>query len=233
MLVLKITDERDTVRKVKGVFRKKIVYEELSHINRSSLCINGKTVITLELPFSKMNCDDVIKLLNIHKGQVLASEKYNGIDNLKGYIFSPKEYYQRAVVSSLINQMKNLNKELETVCIKTAEFVPFKELFEIVRISKSVVLIAPKNIFTNKFLSDCYYEYGAVVTVKGGADSLKYDVFLDLDEIDDKGKLMISVKGKSFLLYPDISYFQDNIEYQKLLPFNIEHNKICAAFSDK
>jgi len=233
MLILKINDEREKIRKVKGVFRKRVFYESFSDVSRSTLNVNGKNVITLELPFSKINNEDVIKLLNIYKGRVLISEKYRETDSLREYIFSPKEYYQRAALSSLFNQMKIVNREWKTVGIKITEFVPFKELFRIVKISKSLIFITEENPMTDKFTNDCYYEFGAIVSVKREFNSEKCDVYLDLEEIDDKGKLMIQVKGKDFLLYPDVSYFQDNPEYQKLLHFNIDHNIICAAFSNK
>ncbi len=233
MLVLKITDEREKIKKVKGVFRKKIIYEKNEEIKRYSLNVNGKTVVVLELPEVKLESEDVLTLLKVYEGRVLTSKENVNNPLLQEYLFDPKEYYQRAVLSSLINQMKTVNKEWKNVNIKVTDFLPFKELFEIVKISKSVVLITEKSVLTEKFINDCYYEFGAIVTIKGDCIPLKYDIFLNLEEIDNNGKLMIEVKGKDFLLYPDMTYFQENPEYQKLLPFNIEHNIICAAFSGK
>lgn len=233
MLILKLTDERDEKKKVKGIFRKRIIYENREGIKRYSVNVNGKNIIVVELPKNMLECEDVLTLLKIYKGSVLVSTDDADINILKKSLFSPEEYYQRAVLSSLVNQIKSFNNEWKIICIKTESFKPFKELFEVVKISKSVILITKENTLTDKFLNECYYEYGSVVRIKGAEQFLKYDVFLNLDEVDDKGKLIINVKGKDFLLYPDVSYFQDNTEYQKLLPFNIEHNIICAAFSDK
>lgn len=231
MLILKLTDERD--KKTKGIFRKRIICENQEEIKRHSVNVNGKNVIVVELPKQKIESEDILTLLRIYKGRVLVSKDDSKIKALKESLFSPEEYYQRAVLSSLINQIKSFNNEWKNICIKTENFKPFKELFEIVKISKSVTLITKENTESDKFLSDCYYEYGSVIRVKGEDQFLKCDVFLNLDETDDRGKLIINVKGKDFLLYPDVSYFQDKTEYKELLPFNIEHNIICAAFSDK
>ena len=86
---------------------------------------------------------------------------------------------------------------------------------------------------TEKFANECYYKYGAVINFKNDETLYVYDVYLNLDEIDDLGKLMINVKGKECLLYPDSTYFSTCEEYQKLQPFNIEHNIVCSVFSDK
>ncbi len=233
MLILKICDEEEKTKKVKGIFRKKIIYESQEIIKRYSVDINGKDVVVLELSEHKLNSEDALMLLKIYKGRVLVSEEKKDLSVLQQYLFSPKEYYKRAILSSLINQIKCMNNEWKNICIKTELFSYFKELLEVVRISKKVILLTKANSETDRFLNDCYYEYGSVVTVKEENDCIKYDVFLDLDEIDDKGRLMITVKDKNFLMYPDISYFESNVEYQKLLPFSINHNEICAAFSDK
>ena len=102
-----------------------------------------------------------------------------------------------------------------------------------VRISKAVTIVTDNNIFTEKFAKDCFYEYGSIVNIKKENSTQINDIFLDFNQIDNNGKLMINVKGKDFLLYPDTRYFDNCVEYQKLLPYNIEHNVICSAFSNK
>ena len=230
--ILKINEEREKIRRTKGIFRKKIIYEKTNDIKRYSINVNGKTVTVLELSAGEIGDDDFLSLLKIYKGRVLVSEEYYCNDILEGYLFDPREYYQRAILSSLKNQIRTVNRDWINVCIKTDEFSPFEELFQIVKISKTLTLITQRSALTDKFLKECYYEFGAIVSVKEVCP-LQTDVFLDLDLIDEKGKLMINVRGREFILYPDATYFDGNEEYQKLLMFNIEHNKICAAFSDK
>lgn len=230
MLVLKINGEREKIKKVKGLFRKKIFYETPEDIKRYSVEVKGKKVLVLELTEKDLDKEDVITLLKMYKGRVLVSEDNINYELLKEYLFDPKAYFQRAVLSSLKNQIRTVNKEWKNICIKIDDFSPFTELFELVKISKKVTFITQKNPTTNKFLNDCYYEFGAMVSVKGECSS-ENDVFLDLDKIDGNGKLMINVKGKSFLLYPDTTYFTGDEEYKKLVNFNIHHNLICAAFS--
>ncbi|MBQ7115502.1 MAG: hypothetical protein IJN94_03695 [Clostridia bacterium] len=231
MLILKINDEREKIKRTKGIFRKKIIYEK-TDIERYSINVNGKSVIVLELPDNEIENEDVLSLLKIYKGRVLVSEEYCSNDTLKEYLFDSSKYYQRAILSSLINQLKTVSSDWKNICIKTQEFSPFKELFEIVRISKTLTLITKNSVLSDKFLNECYYELGAIVFIKEFCP-LQADVFLDLEEIDAAGRLMVSVKGRACILYPDASYFDEKDEYQKLSVFNIDHNQLCAAFSDK
>lgn len=228
MLILNINEGSETLKKEKGIFRKKIVMKKTEEIKRYSIDINGKFATVLELPEKQLENEDVLKLLKIYKGRVLVSEKYVENALLKPYLFAPKEYYQRAVLSSLKNQIRTVNKDWKNICIKIDKFSPFREIFELVKISKTVTLITKSNFDTDKFLNDCYHEFGAIVYVIEEDVFFKYDIYLDLDEVDDSGKLMVNVKNRNFLLYPDSSYFADKEEYKKLLPFNIEHNIICA-----
>ena len=233
MLVLNFFDERENVEKNKKHFFKKHRKNNNNKINRYSINVNGKNVLVLELTEKDLLKEDVLALLKIYKGRVLVSEKYKNSDGLKEYLYSPKEYYQRALISSLVNQIKTINKEWKNICIRTENFEPFKELYELVRISKKVTIIGENNLHTEKFSKDCYYEYGAIVSVKKEISVLKYDVFLNLDEVDNSGKLMINVNTKDFILYPDTRYFESCTEYQKLIPFGLEHNDICSVFSNK
>ncbi len=231
MLILNISEEREKVKR-RCLFCKKTIHKTPEPINRYSITVNGKTVLVLELTEKLLESEDVIKLLKVYKGRVLISEKDKSRDFIKAYLFNPKEYYQRAILSSLINQMKTVSKDWKNICIILDDFSPFKEFYEIVKISKRVNLVTKQNPNVIKFINNCYYEFGAVVTVKGECVS-QNDVCIDLDKVDDGGKLMLNVKGRDFILYPDSTYFEKSEEYQKLIPFEIAHNIICAAFSNK
>lgn len=233
MLVLDFVDEREDIKRLKKRFYRKKEFKRADDLKRYSVNVNGKTVIVLELTEKDLQSEDVLTLLKIYKGRLLVASKYSNKELLKEYLFSSSEYYQRALLSSLINQIKTVNKDWKNICIKTEVFSPFKELYELVKISKTVSIITANNVLTDVFLKKCYYEYGAIVSLKNEINPQKTDVFLDLDVIDDNGKLMINIKGKDYLLYPDTRYFEGCVEYQKLSEYNIEHNIICSAFSNK
>ncbi len=233
MLILKFNDEREKTENTKKRFFKKNSVSKNNELNRYSVNVNGKTAIVLELTEKDLQYDEVLTLLQIYKGRVLVPSKYANIELLKDFIYNPNEYYQRALLSSLVNQIKTVNRDWKNICIKTEKFSLFKEFYELVRISKKVTFLTEPNAYTERLIRDCYYEYGAIVSVKNEASAQEKDVFLDLEAIDKNGKLMINIKGKEFLLYPDMRYFENCSEYQKLLPFNIEHNIICAVFSNK
>jgi len=233
LLILNFNNERvKTKNNKKRVFKKNRGLKN-NELNRYSINVKGKTAIVLELSEKDLEYDEVLTLLQIYKGRVLVPSEYANIELLKDFLYNPNEYYQRALLSSLINQMKTVNRDWKNICIKTEKFSLFKEFYELVRISKKVTFLTEPNAYTERLIRDCYYEYGAIVSVKIDEEKHKFDVSLDLDKIDDKGKLMINVKDRDFLLYPDVRYFENQTEYQKLLPFQIEHNIICSAFSDK
>ncbi len=232
MLILKITEEREQRIKNKGRFRKKVVYENYDQINRYTINVSGKNVVVLELSEKNLENEDVATILRVYNNRVLVEEKYKRNKILVNYLFNPKAYYQRAVLSSLTNQIKTLNKDWQNICVKLKFFLPFNEFFSLVKISKNVTVITDESNLTDMFLNRCFCEYGAVVKLKNECATTDFDVFLDLDAIDNKGKVMIEVKGKTFLLYPDNTYFSNDAEYEKLQCFNLEHNEMCAAFSD-
>ena len=232
MLVLDFIEKRDNIKNNKKIFCKKRNFEKANEIKRQSVNINGKNVIVLELSEKDLQNEEVLTLLKIYEGRVLVSEKYRGIEALEKYLYNPKMYYQRAVLSSFVNQIKTVNKGWKNISIKIDSFIPFSELYDIVKLSKSVTIITRANAYTERFLKECYYEYGAGMSLKNDTP-MNNDVLIDLEKTDDKGKLMINVNGKDFLLYPDIRYFENCSEYQKLSQYNIEHNLICAAFSVK
>ena len=229
MLILKFCEEKECVKKRNIRFRNKTKNNDFA---RYSINVNGKTAVVLELTRKDLKNEDVLKLLRVYKGKVLVPAEYKSEDVFKECVFYPNEYYQRALLSSFIKQVKSGNNDWKHICIKTDVFSPFKELYELVKLSKTVLIVAPENIYTHKFSKECYYEYGAIINISEENIKGDYDVIIDLNLIDD-GKLMINVKGKDCLLYPDMSFFEDNEEYKNVLPYNIEHNLICAAFSNK
>ena len=232
MLILKLNNEAEDVKRKRAFFRRKKESVKESEFNRYSINVNGKTVLVLELKENELACEDVKTLLKIYKGKVLVSKEHKNNQHLKGYLFEPGEYYKRAVLSSLKNQIRTVNRDWKFISVKINDFSPFKELYEIVKISKRVNLITQKNAQTIKFANDCYNQYGSIISINGEAFAGN-EIFLDLDKTDSNGKLMISVKDKDFLLYADNNYFQAEEEFKKLVPFNLEHNIICAAFSKK
>ncbi len=233
MLVLKIVGEEKEHNKHGRFFKRKRKVELNCNIIRKNIAINGKLIMILEIPFSMMYDENVEKLLKIYKGRVLVGEKYSDLDFYNEYLFSAKKYYQRAILSSVVNQIKANSKEWKDIGIELGEFYICNEFYEIVRNFKSVTLITGRNIYLEKFIDDCYYEFGAIVAVKDDREIYrdKYAVYLNLDDVDAKGKLIINVNGKPSLLYPDASYFSAKEEYSKLEEFEINSDLICAAFS--
>lgn len=232
MLILYFVDENVFSENKKRKFSRKKKCEKKNEIRRYSIIVNGKNVVVLELTEKDLENEDVLTILKVYKSRVLVSARYAEKGILNEYLYNPNEYYKRALLSSFVNQVKTVNKDWKNILIKTHDFKPFREFYDIVRLSKKVTILTEATAYTESFIKACYYEYGAIVNVSDDG-KIKSDVFLDLDKIDKSGKLMINVKGKDFLLYPDTSFFENSEEYQKLNMYNIDYNIMCAAFSDK
>ena len=127
MLILKFNDERESFKKPKKRFYKKVKNNEYK---RYSLNINGKAAIVLELTEKDLQCEDVLTLLKIYKGRVLVSSAYADEEILKEYLFNPRDYYQRALLSSLVNQMKTVNKDWKNVSVKIDDFILYHKKFK-------------------------------------------------------------------------------------------------------
>lgn len=232
MLVLKIDTEREAIKKRKGVFNKKTNNVVSSGVVRSTVNINGVNAVVMELPLSATKTEEFATLLNMYSGRLLCSSNNCTVISAD-YLFSAKSYYQRALLSSLVNQAKIISADCNSVCVKIKDFFICNELYRLVKIFKNVTIITAVNALTNEFADKCYYEYGAKVKIKGNHTPLTGSVLINLDNADEKGRLIINACGKECLLYPDSTYFENNAEYNKLHGFDIEHNLICAAFSGK
>ena len=233
MLILRITDEVYGRGRNRILFRRRGDKGEFCDFKRSSVKVNGKNAVVLEITERSIDCDEFRTLLKIYQGRVLLCDGDKRVGIPESVLFNPKKYFMRALLSTLANRINTVNKEWKRIIIKTDDFEPYKEFYPVVKISKSLCLQTKNTPLTKKFAHTCYNEYGAVVQISEDADKNLYDVFLDFEEIDKDGKLIIAVKGKPTLLYPDVTYFENNSEYEKIANLGIDYNTVCAAFSDK
>lgn len=232
MLILKVTERTIDNTKSRHFFRKRKNNVNSEDFKRSSLKVMGTNVVVLETYSDKLECEDMERLIKAYEGRILLPENSN-ITLPEEVLFNPKRYYMRAVLSSLINQIRTVHGDWRRICIKIDEFEPFKELYKVVEISKSLCLLTKRNSGVNKFVDACYNEYGAVVSVKENIEPSFWNVFLDLEKTDKRGRLIVEENGVPLVLYPDAAYFENKEEYRAVLNYGVEHKTVCAAFSDK
>ena len=235
MLVLKINTEKEFVKKRKGVFSKKSISVQSNGVVRSTVNINGVKAIVMELPLAATKTEEFNTLLKMYSGRLLCANTDNDNSHIinADYLFSPKAYYQRALLSSLVNQVKIISADCSRVCMKVEAFFICKELYSLVKVFKDVTINTKPSALTTQFVSQCYNDFGAIVKIKSDYIALSNTVLVDLDKADEKGRLIINACGKEYFLYPDSTYFECNAEYNKLQGFNIDYNLLCAAFSGK
>ncbi len=226
MLIIKMLSENNekTTRKRK---RKK----NEAVINRYSVNINTSNLTVIELPPSELNNPDVKKLININKGEILLSEDVLKNTIPEEYLFNPKTYFNKALLSSLSKQMLFLKENYQSVCIIYPDFEPQTSMLEIVRYARTFTLITKQTPLTEKFKEECFYNYGAIISVKETEPEInKYDIYADFNKTDENAKLMLYLRGLSTLLNADPDYFQYKSGLDVITSYGIDNKTACAAF---
>lgn len=226
MLIIKLLSENN-----KKTTKKRKRKKNEPVINRYSININTSNLTVIELPPSELNNPDVKKLINIHKGEILLSEisLKNAIP--EEYLFNPKPYFNKALLSSLSKQMIFLKEKYQSVCIVYPDFEPHTSMLEIVRYARSFTLITKQNLLTENFKEDCFYNYGAIISVKETEPEInRYDIYADFNKTEDNAKLMLYLKGLPTLLNADPDYFQYKSELDVITSYGIDNKTAYAAF---
>lgn len=211
--------------KFKGSFFKKQIRHEA--FKRKSMNICGKTCTLIEFNESMLEGLQLDRLLNTFKGQILGVN--NAIENIVPveYRFDYRQYFKRALISSLVNNCKDTAKQL-SLCVKNTDFLCSDECFLLANMFKSFTLISHRDTETEKFLNRCFVEFGNFIRITD--DYVKSDVYIDLDKVDKDCKTMVVVDGKEQLLYPDPRYFVLKNDLLPLVNMGIEDKILCAAF---
>lgn len=230
MLIIKIIPEREGREKLKGKRKKQKQKNEL--IKRFSVNINTTCATVLELPCSELKNPDIEKLFKIYKGRILLSENAPKNTVPEEYLFNPKPYFNRALLSALSKQMIFLSKDNRSFCLKYPDFSPTVTMSEIVRYARSFTLITPKSTLAQQFKEECYETLGAIITVKEEEPNIdKFDVFADFTKTDENAKLIMTVKGKDAVLYPDPEFFRCKNKIDMAFSYGINEKIACAAFA--
>lgn len=231
MLIINIKNE-ELKREKKTFLRKKRRDYEVP-FTRNSIKIADKDCTLLE--FNSENIDNVNleKLLKIYKGRILASNDVMGKYIPEKYRFDCKPYFKRAVMSALATYIENSNNKNVSLCIRDSNFRLFSEAVRLAKISRNLIIISEENINTQKFSDYCFLQFGTLVKFKKISETYSFDIYLNLDEIDESGKVWIKIDGKDSILYPDPEYFRCDSGLNNVLSYGIPIKIACAAFEIK
>lgn len=226
MLILDIQEAK--IKERKRLFRKEKIKASL--IERHNFKYNNKIHTVVTIPENMLESEELLKLIKVFKGQVLACEDNRINDIVKPYRFDTKQYFKEAVFSSIYNLVSS-DKSVDTVCIKAESIKADSKLFELVRICKNVVIENENTIELQRFCDECYMNYGAFVKVTEYYKNKEYGIYLNTSEIDFEGKARIFVNGKESIIYPDPSYFCCDEKLKEFLKYKIPIKTLCAAFN--
>lgn len=228
MLVVQLEKETECESTpIKKRLRKK-KNNDIEYPSRQNIKINNKPVCVLHIREKDLDNYQVQKLLNNYRGKVLVPEKNKDLFDAN-ILFNTHWFFQRALLSSLIKHLHYIDAVNRSVFIKVDSFKICDEFYEIVRLSKKVVFCTADCEGFQIFRSLCYEKFGAVIVLKAFSCYEEYGIVMDLDLIDEQGKLIIDFLGKNTLIYPDATFFYTNETVQRLVYMGVEEKTASAA----
>ncbi len=225
MLVIKILSTKK--ENYKGRFFQKQIRPDAFKRSCHNIC--GKTCTIMEFNESMLSTLNLERLLNTFKGQIIGPE--DAVEKIvpEEFRYDYKPYFKRAILSSLLNNLGDCARNL-SVCIRDKNFVFSNEYCNLANSVKSFTLITNENDDTGKFCNYCFVEWGNFINLTDDKKTNE-DVFVNFDDIDINGKILIIKEGKEQLLYPDPRYFSVKEELIPLLNMGVHPKVACAAFN--
>lgn len=193
--------------------------------------INNKPFYIVEVGKNFLCTENMQKLLYAYKGCVLINENLPE-EPFCEYLFDAREYYLRALLSSLSNRVK-YEKDINSICIKNENILICEEVFEIIKNVRTVHFIVSKDIQTEVFQDECLKRYGTFIKIGEYCCFDEFDVCIDLSQMTSDGKCEIFFNGKTGLLYPDSSFFDATENVKKLLAYGVDKKIACAICNSK
>ena len=193
--------------------------------------INNKPFYVVEVGKNFLCSENMQRLLSAYKGWVLINENVPK-EPFCEYLFDAREYYLRALLSSLSNRVK-YEKEINSICIKNDYVLICDEVFEIIKNVRNVHFIVSKDLQTEKFQDECLKRYGTFIKIGECSCFNEFDIYIDLSQMTVDGKCEIILNGKMGLLYPDSSFFEANDTVKKLIAYGVDKKIACAICNSK
>lgn len=229
MLFIKIKPALSTEKH--GLFGKLIKKKCLDEAVRYNIKVNGDVHTVVELSETMLHDEKVKRLLNAFRGRIIVPEKYAGNPVFDGLLFDDTPYKCMAAVSSLISYVKNSSCKNMSVCIRVAGDAAFGILGELLPHIKSLSVVCGQNAASSDFARMCYHTYGVKPHLYSELPEDEFDVFADFTSFDKNCKSIITVQGKTAVLYPDPFYFADCSSYETFSGWGIDSHTLCAALS--
>ncbi len=210
----------------KGRFFKKQISPE--PFKRSAIKICGKYCVLLELCEKTLGTINLERLLNTFKGDILCSANVSEKLVPVEFRFDCEQYFKRALLSSLINNLGESARHL-SICIKDSAFVFSDEYLTLANCVKSFTLVSKENKAVVEFSSRCFEEYGNFITISD--EVVSADLIVNFKNLETDGKTLIIRDGRNQLLYPDPRYFVVKEDLLPLVNMGINPKIVCSAFS--
>ncbi len=210
--------------------RRKICFKqrqkEVKSLIRYTDYIDNKPFYIIEIGENYLNSERIQRLFSTYKGRILLNESLPQ-DPFQEYLFDAKDYYIKALMSSLLNKIK-FEKNMKSLCIKCEKILICEEAFELVKFVRNVKLVVESEKQAQAFKNECFERYGTLVNIGLYNDFENFDISIDLLQMTPDGKCEIYFKGKRGLLYPDFSYFEVNDSVRKLMKYGVDRKIGCA-----
>lgn len=195
---------------------------------RESVRIGHKLFSVVTINENDLYNEEVLRLLKIFEGNVLKTDNQKADEFIKRYLFDISPYVKRAILSSLVRKIRE-DRGILSVCVKDRDFYMSDEYLSLAENSRKLSLVSGDNLNVNKFCEHCFNSYGLNIGLTDDCYG-KYDVFIDLDELNGNNSAFMTVNGIRMLIYADESYFELNDDVLKLIRYNVPLEYACAAY---
>lgn len=228
MLVIQFKKEILSQKRQNKMLFNKSTSHSKERIVRQNIKINDRLLCFLSISKNDISNHQVQRLLNVYKGRILVPREYKNLFEAD-MLFNVIPFFQKALVSSLTKQLAYVDADKRNLLIKVDDFKYFDEFSELVKLSKKVAFCTENCPEFEFFQSSCYKNFGAIVLLKDYSQSEDYGIIMDLNSLDEQGKLIIDFFGKHTLIYPDAAFFGANEAVQKLVYMGIDEKTASAA----
>ncbi len=211
-----------------GRFTKK---KHLDEAVRYNVKVNGDVHTVVEVSEAMLHAEGVTRLLNAYRGRIIVPEKHAGNPVFDGILFDDTPYKCMASVSSLISYVKNGTCKTMSVCVRIVGEGVFEILVELLPHIKSLAVVCEQGDAALEFARKCYMNYGVKPHLYSDLPECNFDIFADFTSFDKNCKSIITVQGKTAVLYPDPFYFADCSSYETFCEWGINNHTLCAALS--
>ena len=227
LIIIKLNNEINDTRN----YFLRLLLGKKDNVSRDYAVIGNKRFDIYSMTCCDLSLPEVQRILRIKKGKLLESLNTEQNELLTEYLVDKKPYYKRALLSSVIEFIKQVGEQL-SVAVFDDYFFNCDEYNSLAKSVRAFTLVTSRIDLAEKFADEIYREYGLRVVIRQLSPISYFDLSLDFSGIKKDGSLNIIYRGESMLIYPDNKYFESDNDVLELMKHGVPIKCACAVLRD-